>query len=304
LGATKAVTLNKADKWTEGETLKFEKEILGFFVSNHPMDQWKRWSSVFTTTTIAGVKSCQQDARVIVAGIVQGVRTLIVKNGRSAGQKMAVVTVEDPTGSIECVVFADAYARFSHLVETDKIIFVLGRADLSRGEPQLVTDRLVPIEGSPLSPGRLQVLIDERKLNGTSIAAVEKLAAMLRASSPDAARLAGNAAASGATNGAPNGNGSQSATPAVTPAAQPDSELEALLAKHSLTPFPVELAIGTMHHTAILAAGLRVSLTPKLVGQIEDCLGPATCRIVGGVSVDLTEKKPWEKKFAKSGSDE
>ena len=301
-GGTKTITLNKADKWTEGETLKFEKEILGFFVSSHPMDQWKRWSSVFTTTTIAGVKSCQQDARVIVAGIVQGVRTLIVKNGRSAGQKMAVVTVEDPTGSIECVVFADAYARFSHLVETDKIIFVLGRADLSRGEPQLVTDRLVPIEGSPLSPGRLQVLIDERKLNGTSIPAVEKLAAMLRGSSPDAARLTGNGAANVTGNGAANGNGNGS--PTATPTPKPDSELEALLAKHSLTPFPVELAIGTMHHTAILAAGLRVSLTPKLVDQIEACLGPATCRIVGGVSVDLTEKKPWEKKFAKSSSDE
>jgi DNA polymerase-3 subunit alpha len=300
--ATKTITLNKADKWTEGETLKFEKEILGFFVSSHPMDQWKRWSTVFTTSTVAGVKASQQDARVIIAGIVQGVRTLIVKNGRSAGQKMAVVTIEDPTGSIECVVFADAYARFSHLVETDKIIFVLGRADLSRGEPQLVTDRLVPIEGSPLSPGRLQVLIDERKLNGTSIPAVEKLAALLRSSSPDAARLAANGA-NGASNGhanvAANGNGSAAATPA-----KPDSELEALLAKHSLTPFPVELAIGTMHHTAILAAGLRVSLTPKLVDQIESCLGPSTCRIVGGVSVDLTEKKPWEKKFAKSSSDE
>ncbi len=303
--ATKTITLNKADKWTEGETLKFEKEILGFFVSSHPMDQWKRWSTVFTTSTVAGVKASQQDARVIIAGIVQGVRTLIVKNGRSAGQKMAVVTIEDPTGSIECVVFADAYARFSHLVETDKIIFVLGRADLSRGEPQLVTDRLVPIEGSPLSPGRLQVLIDERKLNGTSIPAVEKLAALLRSSSPDAARLAANGAngaSNGHANGTANGNGSPAATP--TTSAKPDSELEALLAKHSLTPFPVELAIGTMHHTAILAAGLRVSLTPKLVDQIESCLGPSTCRIVGGVSVDLTEKKPWEKKFAKSNSDE
>jgi DNA polymerase-3 subunit alpha len=301
-GSAKAITLNKADKWTEGETLKFEKEILGFFVSSHPMDQWKRWSTVFTTSTVAGVKASQQDARVIIAGIVQGVRTLIVKNGRSAGQKMAVVTIEDPTGSIECVVFADAYARFSHLVETDKIIFVLGRADLARGEPQLVTDRLVPIEGSPLSPGRLQVLIDERKLNGTSIPAVEKLAALLRSSSPDAARLAANGT-NGASNGHANGTAHGNGTAAATPA-KPDSELEALLAKHSLTPFPVELAIGTMHHTAILAAGLRVSLTPKLVDQIESCLGPSTCRIVGGVSVDLTEKKPWEKKFAKSSSDE
>ncbi|MBS0190918.1 MAG: DNA polymerase III subunit alpha [Phycisphaerales bacterium] len=274
---TASITLARADKWTEGETLRFEKDILGFFVSSHPMDSWKRWSGVFTTSTVAGVKASQQDARVIIAGIVQGVRTLIVKNGRSAGQKMAVITVEDQTGSIECVVFADAFTRFSHLVETDKIIFVLGRADLSRGEPQIVSDRLVPIEGSPLSPGRLQVLIDERKLNGTSLTSVEALAGVLRA------HAAGK----------------------PSPEDGKDNELDQILARASLTPFPVELAIGTQTHTAILSApGLRVGLKPQLLADLETALGPSCARIVGGVSVDLTEKKPWEKKFAKSGSDD
>ncbi|MBX3388155.1 MAG: DNA polymerase III subunit alpha [Phycisphaeraceae bacterium] len=282
VGASSSTTnLARADKWIESETLRYEKDILGFFVSSHPMDAWKRWSGVFTTSTIAGVKASQQDARVIVAGIVQGVRTLIVKNGRSAGQKMAVVTVEDQSGSIECVVFADAFSRFSHLVETDKIIFVLGRADLSRGEPQIVVDRLVPIEGSPLSPGRLQVLIDERKLNGTSLNALDALANVLKA------HAAGRPTAG--SNGTSNG----------------DTELESILARHSMTPFPVELAIGTMTHTAILTApGLRVGLKPQLLADIESALGPASARIVGGVSVELNEKKPWEKKFAKSSSDD
>ena len=285
---SRPVTLARADRWTEGETLKFEKETLGFFVSSHPMDQWRRWAGVFTQTTVASIRASAQDARVILAGCVQGVRTLIVKNGRTAGQKMAVVTIEDPSGTVECVVFADAYARFGHLIETDRIVFVLGRADLSRGEPQLVTDRLVPIEGAPLSPGRLQVLIDERRLNGTSLSAVERLAAVLRehVAVPRATPGAKGAAGGGA------GGGS-------------DEELEAVLQKANATPFPVELAIGTMHHSVLLAApGVRVPLKPSLVEAIDSALGPSSCRVVGGVSVDLTEKKPWEKKFARAGSDE
>ncbi|MBX3381551.1 MAG: DNA polymerase III subunit alpha, partial [Phycisphaeraceae bacterium] len=277
------VTLARADKWIESETLRFEKDILGFFVSSHPMDAWKRWSSVFTTGPITAVKAAQQDARVILAGIVQGIRTLIVKSGRSAGQKMAVITIEDQSGTLDCVAFSDCYQRFSHLIETDKIIFVLGRADLSRGEPQLLVDRLVPIEGVPLSPGRLQVLIDERKLNGSSMSAVESLATVLKshATTPESR---GN-------------NGSHSRAS--------DGELEAVLARHALTPFPVELAIGTMTHTAILTApGLRVGLKPQLLADIESALGPASARIVGGVSVELNEKKPWEKKFAKNNSDD
>ena len=282
VGASSTTTLARADKWIESETLRFEKEILGFFVSSHPMDAWKRWSSVFTTHPIAAVKTVQQDARVILAGIVQGIRTLIVKSGRSAGQKMAVITVEDQSGSLDCVAFSDCFQRFSHLIEADKIIFVLGRADLSRGEPQLIVDRLVPIEGVPLSPGRLQVLIDERKLNGTSIPAVESLATVLK---------------SHATGPASNGS---SATRGAS-----DGELEAVLARHALTPFPVELAIGTMTHTAILTTpGLRVGLKPQLLADIESALGPASARIVGGVSVELNEKKPWEKKFKKNDSDE
>jgi len=277
-----AVTLARADKWIESETLRLEKEILGFFVSSHPMDAWKRWSSVFTTHPIAGVKTVAQDARVILAGIVQGIRTLIVKSGRSAGQKMAVITVEDQSGTLDCVAFSDCFQRFSHLIEADKIIFVLGRADLSRGEPQLIVDRLVPIEGVPLSPGRLQVLIDERKLNGTSMTAVESLATVLK---------------SHATG--PNASGSSN------PRGASDGELEAVLARHVLTPFPVELAIGTMTHTAILTTpGLRVGLKPQLLADIETALGPASARIVGGVSVELNEKKPWEKKFKKSDDDD
>lgn len=280
--ASSIVTLARADKWIEGETLRFEKEILGFFVSSHPMDSWKQWSSVFTTGPISSVKTAQQDARVILAGIVQGIRTLVVKSGRSAGQKMAIITIEDQSGTLECVAFSDCYQKFSHLIETDKIVFVLGRADLTRGEPQLIVDRLVPIEGVPLSPGRLQVLIDERKLNGSSMTAVESLATVLKSH-------AAGPAASGAS--------------AISRAS--DGELEAVLARHALTPFPVELAIGTMTHTAILSTpGLRVGLKPQLLAEIETTLGPSCARIVGGVSVELNEKKPWEKKFKKNDDDE
>ncbi len=285
-----AVTLARADKWTEAETLRFEKEILGFFVSSHPMDAWKRWASVFTTGPLSSVKTSPHESRVILAGIVQGIRTLIVKTGRSAGQKMAIVTVEDPTGTLECVAFSDCYQKFSHLIETDKIVFILGRTDLSRGEPQVLIDRLVPIEGTPLSPGRLQLLIDERKLNGTSLSALESIAAVLRSH------------AAAPTNGAkPATNGSSNGAHA---GADRDSELETVLARHAMTPFPVELAIGTLAHTAILSAPLRVGLKPQLLADIELALGPASARIVGGVSVELNEKKPWEKKFKKNDSDE
>jgi hypothetical protein len=70
---------------------------------------------------------------------------MVVKTGRSAGQKMGVITLEDSIGTAECVVFSDAFAKFGHLAVADQIVFVLGRIDLSRGSPQVITERLVPI---------------------------------------------------------------------------------------------------------------------------------------------------------------
>ena len=335
------VSLAKAEKWSEGDTLRFEKEVLGFFVSSHPLDAWRHWVNLFTTCDMAGVKSCQQDARVVLAGVVQGVRLLTVKQGRSAGQKMGVVSVEDPTGTIECVMFADAFAKFGHLAAADQVVFVLGRADLSRGEPQVLADKLVPIEGLPLMPGRVQFAIDELRLNGQSERAVDGLRSLLAyaatpalvplagtisegrvrfADMPHAngnGKSAGNGTSNGVSNGAMNGHGAGPAhgrgqVNAGGSAVHADTSGRVLVERGAPTGvkaaevlFPVELAIGTATHAAILSVpGLKVPLGPDLVKQAEDLLGPRMVRVVGGVSVELAEKKPWERKFAKSNSED
>src|SRR2546423_15366199 len=79
---------------------------------------------------------------------------------------MAILTMEDMFGSCECALFTEGFGKFGHLAEAEKVVFVLGRVDLKRGEPQLIIDRLVPIDGVPLEGGRLRVMLDEMKLNG------------------------------------------------------------------------------------------------------------------------------------------
>jgi DNA polymerase-3 subunit alpha len=134
--AMPAISLAKATPWATSDALTLEKEVLGFYVSSHPLDAWKNWSSAFITANTASAKTMAKDVRVVLAGLVAGVRTLIVKNGRSAGQKMAALTVEDQAGTIPCVMFSDAYTKFGHLAEADKIVFILGalipRAVMSR----------------------------------------------------------------------------------------------------------------------------------------------------------------------------
>ena len=177
--ASPATPLVRAPAWSESETLAQEKETLGFYVSSHPLDQWSAWAEVFANARVADLRERGQDARVVLAVLVQSVRTLVVKQGRSAGQKMAILTVEDLTGSADAVMFADCYARHGHLLEEDPPKFLLGRIDLSRGDPQILVDRLVPIDGLPLERGTLRVTVREPKLNGASHQALDRLAGVL-----------------------------------------------------------------------------------------------------------------------------
>ncbi len=266
------VVLARATPWNEAETLTNEKAALGFYVSSHPLDRWKSWYGVFTTTTTAGIKEMTQDQRAVIAAMVQSVRTIIVRNGKSAGQKMAILTVEDTSGACECALFTEAFAKFGHLAEAEKVVFVLGRVDLKRGEPQLIVDRLVPIDGVPLEGGRLRLMLDEVKLNGAAGTALANVAELVRGKPAAAANGAG-----GAKN--------------VQPAAG--------------TALPVELVIGTQDQVAVLATDpkMRVQFEPELAQALEIELGAGMVRVVGGVALESTEKKRWEKKKPQFGGD-
>ena len=172
--AVKDPPLARVAPWGEAETLKQEKEKLGFYVSSHPLQQWEAWIDTFATARLAELTTRRQDDRVVVGAIAQSTRTLIVKSGRSAGQKMAIVTIEDLAGTAEAVVFTDAYLKYGHLLTSDAPIFVLGRIDLSRGDPQIIVDRIAPIDGVPLDRGKLRVTLRASLLNGTGERAAER----------------------------------------------------------------------------------------------------------------------------------
>jgi DNA polymerase III subunit alpha len=172
--------LASATPWTEAEILTAEKDVLGFYVTSHPLERWAAWIQAFMAIPAAEVRTRAARERILLGGLVQAVRTIVIKNGRSAGQKMAVVTLEDRSGTVEAVLFSDQYLKYGHLIQPDAQLFLLGDLDLSRGEPQVVIDRALPIECAPREPIRtLDLLIDAVRMNGSSIPAMEQAAQLL-----------------------------------------------------------------------------------------------------------------------------
>jgi DNA polymerase-3 subunit alpha len=135
--------------WDPSETLANEKSVLGFFVSSHPLQARRVALETYSSASLSECRALRADVEVVVGGILTRVRQTLVKNGRSMGQKMAMITIEDLSGSLDGVLFSDAYAQFSHLIEADRIVFLVGKIDRRREEPSIIVNRVIPVEEAP-----------------------------------------------------------------------------------------------------------------------------------------------------------
>jgi DNA polymerase-3 subunit alpha len=129
--------------WSKQELLKFEKSVLGFYVSSHPMDEHNDALHRYSTCTIADVKQLRADTQVTLGGMLTRVRPTFT---RASGKKMAHLTLEDKTGPIDAVVFPKTYDVVAPLLENDRIVFLQGKVDRKRETPQLLVDEVIPIE--------------------------------------------------------------------------------------------------------------------------------------------------------------
>ncbi len=131
---------------SEIQLLAAEKETLGFYITSHPLVGYGRELDSLSSATCAKLAGLGEGATVTIGCMIASVRQRITKSGRSAGKKMAILTVEDLTGSMECVVFSETFERIGDMLLEDAIIFLTGKVDRQRQSPQIIVDQAIPIE--------------------------------------------------------------------------------------------------------------------------------------------------------------
>jgi DNA polymerase-3 subunit alpha len=161
-----------SDEFEKTELLKLEKEVLGLYVSEHPLsairDQLRRKSD----TTIGELERRRDGEVVTVGGIVSGLRHLTTKRGDA----MVFLQFEDVTGSIETVVFNATYEKARELCTTDRILIIKGRIDRKEGETKLVALELSAFEAVP-EKREVRLKIDATKAGAGTI---RELAALIK----------------------------------------------------------------------------------------------------------------------------
>ncbi len=121
------VTLTETAEFEPLERLKVEKEQLGFYVSGHPLEQYKDIIEYYTSASTQTLAEHVIDSTVSVAGMITEVKNITTKKGDS----MAVIALEDLEGSVEVVIFPDAYKEAGELYE-DRIVWIEGNVNINQ----------------------------------------------------------------------------------------------------------------------------------------------------------------------------
>ncbi|WP_268808822.1 DNA polymerase III subunit alpha [Nonomuraea solani] len=128
-------------EWDQATLLAFEREMLGLYVSSHPLDGAEHVLNAHRDTTIADLlTSGRQDGVTRISGIVSGVQRKVTKQGNP----WAIVTLEDHDGAVECLIFPKTYSLYGEALAQDQVISVRGRIN--------VRDETVSVYGEELTP--------------------------------------------------------------------------------------------------------------------------------------------------------
>ena len=135
-------TLSQTEDWGVFERLGQEKSVLGFYLSGHPLDNYKDQVESYSNFQLGNLENFKDDAVIKVVGIITSIRTKIDKRGNL----MAFFTVEDFTGKGDCLAFSDAYSKFKELIVLDSIVGVIGKGKSAGDKISIMINDVLPIE--------------------------------------------------------------------------------------------------------------------------------------------------------------
>jgi len=123
-------------EWPLSQRLAHEKEVLGLYLSGHPMQAHARDVERHASSSVSQIDTLQgrdvEEVRVI--GLVVEHRTIRTKRG----DKMAFVRIEDEHSAVECTFFSDAWARSQRAIESDEPVFITGRLETNKGDLKIL----------------------------------------------------------------------------------------------------------------------------------------------------------------------
>jgi DNA polymerase-3 subunit alpha len=138
-----AQRLPNVPDWTLEEKLAFEKEMLGFYVTGHPLDQFRDKAAELATHDSENVESLERGAQVALCGILTGIQ----RRRNREGKLWASMQIEDRKGAVDAMVFSTQFEALTPFLIEDKAVLVRGMAlPEENAPPKISVQEVVPLE--------------------------------------------------------------------------------------------------------------------------------------------------------------
>lgn len=137
-----APTTTRIQDYSSQEKLRMEKELLGFYISDHPLSVVSRSARLMAPINLGDIAESLETKTVTAIALILDIKDVTTKKG----DRMAILQLEDLTGSTEAVVFPKTFDKVKHLLEKDKRLMIWGKIDRRDEQTQLIIDDMQPIE--------------------------------------------------------------------------------------------------------------------------------------------------------------
>ena len=162
--------------WDEHQRLTSEKEVLGFFITGHPLEKYKEKLEDFralTTEDIAGLKQSTGKDEIYAGGVITNVRVQKSKKGEFYAQ----ANFEDMSGSVDMLVFPEAYRRLQEKVKLEIPVLIRGGVRIEEGSnPKLTVSEITPLDqAQPVLPRSLRIRVPLETATDATVDALHSL---------------------------------------------------------------------------------------------------------------------------------
>ncbi|MFO0927963.1 MAG: DNA polymerase III subunit alpha [Gemmataceae bacterium] len=142
-----AAAASPVEPWPEAEKLKYEKEVLDFYFSSHPLAEQEGQLRRYVTHTVAELKGVPGETEVTVGGMLAQVRVMSYKKPqRNGNTRYGRCKIEDFTGALEAVMWGDEFGKFKDLFIEDQLVLARGLLERKTEQPILQITRLMTLE--------------------------------------------------------------------------------------------------------------------------------------------------------------
>ena len=154
--------LPEAEAWSQLKMSQAEKNAVGFYLTNHPLDNYSQILEELKIRNIADLPDIKVGEKLSVAGIVSGFQARYSKKGNRFG----IFKLEDQSTGVKCLAWAEAFAKYTDILKEDELLIVSGKVEAADGveitlileEAQLLDDAI------PSKSRKVSIILPESKI--------------------------------------------------------------------------------------------------------------------------------------------